>query len=461
MPSQFKRQVKAPALPAQLQRVNLHAAAIDVGSTQHYVAVPPGRARESVRTFGAHTADLHALAQWLGECHIRTVAMESTSNYWVPLHQILECAGFEVLLCNSRHVKNLPGRKTDVLDCQWLQELHTYGLLSGSFRPADKVCVLRSYLRHRGNLTKAAATHVQHMQKALTEMNIGLHHVLSDITGRSGLTIIRAILAGERDLGKLAALKHPQVRKSAQEIAQALEGDYREEHLFALRQALELFEIYQLRIAECDQRIQNALQQLESPHATKPTAPLPPGKPRKSAKAQADLDLKSQLAQLCGVDLTTLPGCQTLSVQNLISEIGLDMTRWKSEKHFCSWLRLSPGNRISGGKRIKSKPHKGHNRAAQILRLCAQAALQSKSALGAFGRRLRARLDAPKALKALAHKLARLIYRMLKHGRSYTDAGEHYYEHKYRDHLLKRLHKQATLFGLQLTPLQSDAPSVS
>ena len=372
MPSRSKRKTKAPALPAQLQKVNLNAAAIDVGSSSHHVAVPPGRGSEIVRTFGGHTADLHALAHWLKECGITTVAMESTSNYWVPLFQILECAGFDVVLCNSRHVKNLPGRKTDVLDCQWLQELHTYGLLSGSFRPADKVCVVRSYLRHRDNLTKAAGTHVQHMQKALTEMNVGLHHVISDLTGVSGLAIIRAILAGERDTLKLASLKHPYVRKSSQEIAQALEGDYREEHLFALRQALELYEGYQMRIAECDQRIQAALGELQSSHGGASKLEVPPSRPRKTAKAQADFELKSQLEQVCGVDLTALPGFNTLSAQILISEIGLDMSRWRTDKHFCSWLRLAPGNRITGGKRMRAKPHKGHHRAAQILRVCAR-----------------------------------------------------------------------------------------
>jgi hypothetical protein len=287
-------------------------------------------------------------------------------------------------------------------------------------------------------------------------MNIGLHHVLSDLTGVSGLAIIRAILEGERDTHKLAALKHPYVRKSPEEIAQALEGDYREEHLFALRQALDLYEAYQRHLAECDGKIQAALRALGSePPAADPGA-VPPPKPRKTARAQAEFALKTQLEQLCGVDLTALPGFQALSAQILISEIGLDMSRWKTDKHFCSWLRLAPGNRISGGKRMKSKPHKGHNRAAQILRVCAQAAIQSKSALGAFGRRLRARLDAPKAIKALAHKLARLVNRMLKTGKSYADAGELYYEHKYRDHLLQRLHKQAALFGFQLTPAPTE-----
>jgi len=456
MPAKSKRKAKVSQLPAGLQRVQLHAAAVDIGASEHYVAVPPDRTTEPVRRFGAHTADLLALAAWLKECGVTTVAMESTSNYWVPLFQILERAGFEVVLCNSRHVKNLPGRKTDVADCQWLQELHTYGLLSGSFRPVDEVCVLRSYLRHRDNLTKAAGSHIQHMQKALTEMNIALHHAVTDITGVSGMAIIHAMLDGERDLQKLAAMKHWRVKKSVAEIALALEGDWREEHLFALRQAVELYETYQLKIAQCDERIEAALRGFER----KAELQLPE-KPRKTPKAQRSFALKSHLQAICGVDLTAVPGMEVLSVQALCSEIGLDMSRWKSDKHFCSWLRLCPGNRISGGKRSRMKPPKGHNRAAHILRLCAQSALKSKTALGAFGRRLRARLDAPKAIKAVAHKIARLIYRMLKEGKDYRDIGEHYYEHKYRTHLLTRLHKQAALFGLQLTPQQSSAGSVS
>ena len=456
MPKNANRNSKVPKLPPGLQRVRLDAAAVDIGASEHYVAVPPDRATPSVRCFGAHTADLHALAAWLQECRVTTVAMESTSNYWVPLFQVLERAGFEVLLCNSRHVKNLPGRKTDVADCQWLQELHTYGLLSGSFRPNDQVCVLRSYLRHRDNLVKAAGSHIQHMQKALTEMNIALHHAVTDITGETGLAIIEAMLQGERDPKKLAAMRHWRVKKSAGEIALALEGDWREEHLFALRQAYELYHTYQAKIAECDREIEATM------HTFKAKAePLTQAKLRKTPKAQNTFELSSHLRSLCGVDLTAVPGMQVLSVQTLLSEIGLDMTRWPSEKHFCSWLRVAPGNKISGGKRSRMKPPKGHNRAAHILRLCAQSALKSKTALGAFGRRLRARLDAPKAIKAVAHKLARLIYRMLREGQEYRDVGEHYYEHKYRQHLVNRLHKQAALFGLQLTPQQSSGGSVS
>ena len=365
-----------------------------------------------------------------------------------------------MLLCNARHVKNLPGRKTDVADAAWLQELHSYGLLSGSFRPRDEVCVLRAYLRHRDNLTKATGAHIQHMQKALIEMNLKLHHVLSDLTGVSGMAIVRAIVAGERDPFQLAALKHERVKTSDAEIAKALEGEYREEHLFTLRQALELYDFYLARLAECDVRIEEALRGWEK-KADPAAAPLPGKAKRKTAFAQGQYDLRNQLYAVAGVDLTALPGLEVLSVQALLSEVGVDMTRWQSEKHFCSWLRVCPDNRITGGKAVRGKPHKGHNRAAQILRVCAQAAIQSKSALGAFGRRLRARMDAPRAIKALAHKLARLIYRMLRAGTAYRDIGEHYYEERYRTALLARLHKQAAHFGFHLTPQQGNEAAVS
>ncbi|MEO6061713.1 MAG: IS110 family transposase [Thermoflexales bacterium] len=456
MPAAKQPKSKAPCArktrsPRGLRVIHPDAAGIDIGATSHYVAVPPDRAAEPVRCLGTHTADLHALVAWLKECQVTSVALESTGSYWIALYQVLERAGFQVLLCNARHVKNLPGRKTDVADAQWLQELHTHGLLSGSFRPADAVGVLRAYLRHRDNLTKAAGAHIQHRQKALIEMNLKLHHVLSDLTGVSGMAIIRAILAGERDPLKLAALKHERVKTSDAEIARALEGEYREEHLFAWRQAVELYDFFLARITACDTRIEAELRGWET-KADVVAAPLPGPAQRRTAFAQGPHELRSQLYAVAGVDLTTLPGMEVFSVQALLSEIGTDMTRWKTEKHFCSWLRLCPDNRITGGKRQRGKPHKGHNRAAQILRVCAQAAIQSKSALGAFGRRLRARMDAPRAIKALAHKLARLLYRMLHDGTAYQDTGEHYYEERYRTHLISRLTKQAAHFGFHLTP---------
>ena len=461
MRREAKRKAKAAtALPPGLESINLNAAAIDIGSSEHYVAVPPGRSAEAVRTFGSYTAALHEMACWLKECAITTIALESTGSYWIAPYQILEASGFEVVLVNSRHVKNLPGRKTDVLDCQWLQKLHTHGLLSGSFRPEDKVCVLRSYLRHRENLVRAAGTHVQHMQKALTEMNLSLHHVLSDLTGLSSLAIIRAILAGERDPWKLAALKDNRVKKSKEQIARCLEGDYRKEHLFALSQALELYEFYQAKIVQCDREIEGQLHKFQA-RIDVAQHPLPEKPKKKTLKAQGDFELRRHLYAICGADLTRIDGMEVLSVQALLSEIGLDMTRWKSEKHFTSWLNLCPPSRISGGKALSRQPRKGHNRAADILRLCAQSALKSKSALGAFGRRLKARLDAAKAIKAVAHKLARIVYRMLKYGQQYRDAGERYYEEKYQHHLIRRLHKQAAAFGFQLTPQHSTMTTVS
>lgn len=459
-PKQPKKPISQTTKSSGLRLLNPNTAGIDIGATMHYVAVPADRAETPVRCFGTHTADLHAIVAWLKGCRITSVAMESTGSYWIALYQVLERAGFTVLLCNARHVKNLPGRKTDVADSQWLQELHSYGLLSGSFRPADQVCVLRAYLRHRDNLTRACGAHIQHIQKALTEMNLKLHHVLSDITGLSGMAILRAIVAGERDPHRLAALRHERVKKSAAEIVQALEGEYRDEHLFTLRQALELYDFYLARITECDQAIDQTLRGWDKKLDPR-TAPLPGHAKRKTAFAQGQYELRTQLYALTGVDLTTLPGMEVLSVQALLSETGTDMTRWKSEKHFCSWLRLCPDNQITGGKRSRSKPHRGHNRAAQILRLCAQSALKSKTALGAFGRRLRARMDAPRALKALAHKLARLIYRMLSAGVAYKDIGEHYYEERYRSHLIARLHKQAAHFGFQLAPQPATEASVS
>jgi len=463
MSQKTRGKVKPKKLPkslAGLQRINLNAAGIDISAGEHYVAVPADRDPQPVQRFGTYTSELHRLARWLKDCGITTVAMESTSNYWVALFQILESAGLEVLLVNARHVKNVPGKKSDVLDCQWLQELHTYGLLRGSFRPSDQVCQLRSYLRHRDNLVRGAGRHIQHMQKALTEMNLPLHRVFSDLTGLSAMLIIEAILQGERDATKLAAMKDGRAKASVEEIVRALEGDYRAEHLFALEQAVRLYRTYSTMIAECDSKI--ALQLASFAPKVDPSAqPLPEKARKKTAAAQADFQMRTQLYSICGVDLTRIPGFHLLTVQALISEIGLDMGRWRSEKHFSSWLNLSPGNKISGGKRLTLVPIKGHNRAADLLRLCASAALKSKTALGAYGRRLKARLGPPKAIKALAHKLARLLYRMLKHGAAYIEAGERYYEEKYQRHILARLHKQAAHFGFQLTPTQGKLATVS
>src|ERR1700751_4845824 len=385
-----RRKGKSKAGKNVLERINLNAAGIDIGANFHLVAIPEDRAEENVRKFGPFTSDLHQLADWLTEHHIETVVMESTGVYWIPVFQILEQRGFEVKLVNAAHVKNLPGRKSDVSDCQWLQQLHPFGLLNGSFRPKDDVCVLRALLRFRDTLVKDCSSHVLRMQKALTEMNVQIHRVLSDITGYSGMAIIRAIRAGERDALKLAQIKHPQVKASTEQIVKALEGDYRSEHLFALQTAVELYDAYQLKITGCENKIEQQLEQ--------------------------SLQRQAHLTSVCGVDLTRLPGLSTLAVEVIISETGLDMNCWKSEKHFCSWLKVCPDNRISGGKVLSSKSRKTKNRAAGMFRLAAQGAMQSKTAIGAFIRRIRTRLGAPTAINAGANKLARLFYRMLKFG---------------------------------------------
>jgi transposase len=448
---------------ALLEKIHLHAAGIDIGARQHFVAVPAERDPKPVRSFGTFTSDLHRLADWLRECGIETVAMESTGVYWIPVFQILEARGLEVLLVNARHVKNLPGRKTDVVDCQWLQQLHTLGLLRGSFRPADAICVLRSYLRYRDSLVRDAHTQIHRMQKALQQMNVQLHHVLSDITGATGMAILRAIVAGERDPVKLAALKHTRVQSSTETIAKALEGDYRPEHLFALKTALELYDFYQLKLMECDQEVSQQLEKFESKTALEKPVPEHPeteAKPRRrSAASLAAQKLCDRLHEMSGVDLTKVPGFGVLAAQNLMAEIGLQMDRWRTDKHFTSWLGVCPPTRISGGKALPSKPRKSPNRAANILRLAAQSAMQSNTAIGAYIRRLKSKLGAPTAINAGAHKLARLIYRMLKFGQEYQELGADHYDRRHRDRVLRNLERRAADFGFSLTPAMNDVVS--
>jgi transposase len=463
-----KRKPKRPAkasdapLPESLRRVNLHAAGIDIGATEHWVAVPPEADAQPVRCFGTFTADLHALADWLKACGVTTVAMESTGVYWIALFQTLETRGFQVLLVNARHVKNVPGRKSDVLDCQWLQELHTFGLLRGSFRPEDQICVLRAYWRHRDNLVKSTAAHIQHMQKALLQMNLQLHHVISDVTGVTGLAIIRAIIAGERDPQRLAAFKDHRIKASVETIAKALEGDYRAEHLFVLQQALALHDFYSTQIDACDRQIEAQLRTLES-KVDPVKEPLGPSRQqhKKPARNEPVFDLRGELYRLLGVDLTTIPGIQAATAQTLVSELGCDLSRWKTEKHFASWLGLCPGTKITGGQRLTGRTRHVVNRAATALRLAAQAVGRSKTALGAFYRRLKSRLGAPKANTATAHKLARMVYRLLKFGQAYVERGEQAYEQSFKNRLLRNLHKQAANLGYHLVPQPMTQGSVS
>jgi len=429
---------KEMKLPKHLEHINRYAAGIDIGSKSHFVAVPEGTDDQPVREFSTFTTDLEKLAQWLISCGIKTVAMESTGVYWIPVFEILESKGLEVKLVNARHVKNVPGRKSDVLDCQWLQQLHTYGLLQGAFRPADEVCTLRAYVRQRSTLVRSAASYIQRMQKALTQMNLHLHNVVMDITGTTGMRIIKAILNGERNPEVLAAMRDGRCKNSAATIARSLKGNYRPEHLFSLTQAVELYEIYQTKIADCDQRIMEQLKCFDDSNDT------PPG------------NVGDALMRMSGVDLTSIDGINTTTALKIISEIGTDMSRWKSSKHFASWLGLSPGTKISGGKVLNSATKPSANKAAQALRMAAFALFNSKSALGAYLRRQRTRLGAPKAITATAHKMARFIYAMLTMGTAYVDAGQEYYEQRYRMRIIHNLKRKAQEMGFELVAIHKE-----
>lgn len=411
--------------------------------------VPPGRDELTVQRFGCFTPDLEAMAEWLKECGVTSVAMEATGVYWITVFQILETAGFEVKLVNPQFAKSVPGRKSDVSDCQWIQQLHSYGLLSGSFRPDDQVCVLRSYIRHRETLIQSRSTHLQRMQKALTQMNLHLHRVISDLSGVTGLAIVRAIVAGETDPRKLVALKHPYIRASDETLIAALTGDYRAEHVFVLSQELALYEVYQGQIVQCDQQIEQYLATFTQAAPDEP--PLPPRpKGRRPSRNAPDFDLRGELYRISGVDFTSIDGLEAFTVQTIISEVGLDPTRFPSVKHFTSWLGLCPGTNITGGKVKSSRTRKVVNRAAHAFRLAAQAVSKSKTALGAFYRRLCARFGPPKAITATAHKIARIFYQLWSSRESYRDPGVDYYEQRYQQRVLSNLKKKASALGFDL-----------
>lgn len=438
---------------AGLQLTHPNAAGIDIGSASHFVAVPPDRDDEPVREFASFTADLNRLADWLDACGVDTVAMESTGVYWIALYELLDSRGFTVLLVNARHVKNVSGRKSDVLDCQWLQQLMSYGLLRGAFRPSDEVCVLRALSRQRSMLLRNQARCVQHMQKALAQMNIQLANVISDVAGVSGQAILRAIVAGERNPYVLAGLKNSRIHASEDDIARSLNGNWRSEHLFALRQALDSFDFCGQQLAQCDSAIEAQLQRL---HVTDQSPAK--GKRRGSARNAPKFDLRARLFQMCGVDLTRIDGIDVTTALVVLAEIGPDMSKFPSDKHFASWLGLCPGTKITGGKVMSGKTKRCANRAAQALRLAAAALRTSQSALGAYFRRLCSRMDKPKAVTAAAHKLARLIYAMLTKGQEYTDQGQDYYEERYRQRVLHNLARRAQQMGMALVPVAAQAP---
>jgi transposase len=445
------RSTRTRARTGRRRELHPDAAGIDVGSTAHYVAVPHDRDSEPVRRFGAFTEDLFALADWLSRCGIRTVAMEATGVYWIPLFEILDRRGFEVVLVNARHVKNVPGRKSDVLDCQWLQELHSLGLLAASFRPPDAIVTLRGFVRQRKMLVEYAASHVQHIQKALVQMNLQLHNVVSDVTGVTGMKILRAILAGERDPVVLAEHRDYRCKASSETIARSLVGNWREEHLFALQQAVELHDFYERQILACDQRIDAYTATLNTiAHAD--TLP-PSSKGRKTIeRAELHFDLRARMFQILGVDLTQIDGIRGYTVLHLISEIGTDMSRWKSAAHFASWLALCPGTKITGGRRLSGRQPVRAHRAALIFRMAAMSLRHSHSALGAFFRRKRAQLGPARAISATAHKLARIVFTMLRDRTTFSDPGEHAYEQQFRQRSLRNLERRARALGYVLAP---------
>jgi transposase len=448
-PKNRNRPVAAPAQPKSFKKVNENAAGIDCGSEEHYVAVPADRDPQPVRCFGAFTADLIALAKWLLACRIDTVAIESTGVYWIPLYEILEEHGLKVRVVDPRRLAQVPGRKSDVIDCQWIQQLHSFGLLAGAFRPVDQIVVLRSYMRQREMLVRYQAQHIQHMQKSLEQMNLKLTEVISDVSGLTGMRIIDAILAGERDVKVLAALRHRRCHNDEETIALALQGNWRDEHLFSLRQAVDLHRYYHEKIREVDQQIESHLKTFDD----KSGGMKLERRPRSHSVNAPAFDVRGYLFQLTGVDLTTLDGFKNgYNMLDLISEIGTDMSPWATEGHFASWLNLCPGIRKTGGKRLSSKRPKKAIRAAHILRLAALSLANARCALGAFLRRLRARLGMPKAITATAHKLARIIYRMLKYGKAYVDVGMEYYEQRYRERQLAGLRRRASEMGFTLLP---------
>ena len=392
------------------------------------------------------------LADWLEECHVTSVALESTGVEWIPLFQILSERNLQVFLVNAKMVKNVPGRKSDVLDCQWLQQLHSYGLLAPSFVPEGEIAVLRSYLRQRENLIRNASSHIQRMQKALTQMNLQLHKVISDITGVTGLNIIRAIISGQRNPQKLAQLADSRIKSSPQQLEAALTGNYREEMVFILHQELSLYEFYQQQITCLDGEIEKCLAQF--PSVTEEAPPATKKKHRRRA-THPPFDLHSHLYRITGVDFTTIDGLDVVTVQTIISEVGLEPTKFKTVKHFASWLGLCPGCRITGGRVKSSQTRRVVNRAATAFRLAAQAVSRSNSAIGAFYRRIAARAGAPKAITATAHKIARLFYTLWLSKQSYQDQGADYYEQQYRQRVIKNLSKRAQSLGFQLDEANS------
>lgn len=433
-----------------------NAAGIDIGNAAHYVAVPPDRDEEPVRSFGCFTEDLNRLADWLAKCGIVTVAMQSTGIYWLPVYEILVQRGFEVFLVNARHTKNLPGRKSDVQECQWLMKLHTYGLLNNSFRPTEEICVLRTYWRQRDDHVKSASASIQRMQKVLTQMNVQIANVITDISGVTGMAILNAILEGERDRYKLADMADPRIKASKEDIAKSLEGNWRPELLFVLRQQMRIYVAYQKRIQECDEAIEAHLKTMEG-KAEADSKPQPPKAGKKAGGNAPRFNLRGELYRISGIDLTRIDGINVMIAQTIVAEVGLDMSKWPTEAHFASWLGLCPDNKITGGKVYHRGSRHVENRAATAFRMAATSLWRSQTYLGAKFKRLRSNLGAPKAITAMAHALARLVYRMLKYGQDYVDKGMEFYQQRYQQQQINWIQKKAKELGLAIALMPASA----
>jgi transposase len=446
---EMTRQLQSEDL--SLEVVHPDAAGVDIGNESHYVAVPPTRESQPIRRFGCTTAELKQMADWLKQCAIRTIVMQSTGVYWIAVYDILEEAGFEVYLVNARETKNLPGRKSDVQESQWLMKLHTYGLLRNSFRPSQEIRRMRTYWRQRHDLVRSAARHIQRMQKAMTQMNIQLANVLSDVSGVTGQAIVKAILAGERNPENLAKFRDWRVKASQAEIARSLEGNWQEDLLFVLKQEQDNYDFCQKQIAECDQQLQQYLRQTEDRsvginlQAEKRKARL-----KKTRGNAPQFDLRSELFRMTGTDLTQVDGIDTMTAMTILSEAGSDMSKWKTEHHFVSWLRLCPDNKISADKVIGKGRLPTKNRITSALRMAASTLRLSNTYLGAQFRRLRTRLGPPIATKAMAAKLARLVYRMLRYGMEFVDKGTEFYEAQHRKQQVNYLKWKAANLGLQI-----------
>ena len=456
--------------PQGLQVVNPDCAGIDIGKDRHFVAVSPERAAEPVREFGGFTRDLVALSEWLSSCGVKTVAMESTSVYWIPVYEVLERAGFEVLLVSPRMTKQISGRKSDVLDCQWIWQLQSYGLLRGSFRPRDAICPLRAYVRQARRLIADRSRSVQHMQKALTEMNVRLDSVISELAGVTGLRIVRAIVSGERDPHRLASLRHRAIKASAETIAASLEGTWREEHLFSLEQALERDDFLEQQIQACETRMAAMIDDLTPPA---PPAAGSPGAPadgssgavpaaRRLTDPRSDKAMRAALHRMMGVDLTAIPTIGTGTALTVAAEIGPDFSAFPSVQHFCSWLGVAPGTRISGGKALPGRAPKGVNPVGQALRMAAVGARRSQSFVGARHRSRLARKDAAVAVNATARELACLIYLMVTRGQEYIEKGVEAWEQQRAERTHARLVTKARAIGYELIrPADGDTPSAA